>query len=77
VAHSGLGGFVSLYISQFAAWVAHTLLSYELFIVHFSANLPFAAIHFPLFSGWIVSGVYVGYGVMFWFLRRKIVTSDS
>lgn len=71
VAISGLGGFVSFYISQFAAWVAHALLSYELTIVHFSANLPFAAIHFPLFSGWIVVGVYVGYGVIYFMLYKN------
>jgi competence protein ComEC len=60
---TGLIGFVSLQMSQIFAWFSYFLLSYELFIVKFFANLPFASIELPKFSFWIVIGVYSVYFV--------------
>ena len=44
---TGALGFISHFISQIAGWVSHILLSYELFIVRFFAQLPFASIELP------------------------------
>ena len=60
---TGLIGFVSLQVSQIFAWFSYFLLSYELFIVKFFANLPFASIELPKFSFWVVIGVYSVYFV--------------
>lgn len=62
---TGIFGFFSHFISQITAWISHILLSYELFIVRFSANLPFAYIELPKFSFWIVIGFYASYFVAF------------
>lgn len=62
---TGILGFFSHFISQMTAWISHILLSYELFIVRFSADLPFAYIELPKFSFWIVIGFYASYFVAF------------
>ncbi len=66
VALAGLFGFISHFISQIAGWGSHILLSYELFMVRFFAQLPFASIEVPAFSGWIVAGLYIFYAAIFW-----------
>jgi len=62
---AGVLGFVSLTISQIFGWISYFLLSYELFVVRFFANLPFASIELPRFSFWIVIGLYASYFVAF------------
>ncbi len=64
VAVTGLIGFISEGISQISAWVSHLLLSYELFIVKFSASLSFSSIQLPKFPFSIVVGFYLIYFVM-------------
>jgi competence protein ComEC len=62
---TGVLGFVSVSASQILGWIAHILLSYELFIVRFFADLPFSSINLPKFSFWIVVGFYLSYFVAF------------
>jgi competence protein ComEC len=62
---SGLFGFVSIIISKLFAYGAHILLSYELFIVEKSANLPFSSIVVPPFSPYIVLFIYITYFIIF------------
>ena len=68
---TGATGFVSSYVSQLFGWIAHLLLSYELFIVEHLAKLPFAAIHVGQFSGWWVVGFYVLFAAAYIYLKRK------
>lgn len=63
VSIAGIFGFFSQLISQIAGWFSHILLSYELLIVKFFANLPFSSIQLPKFSFWIVIGFYSSYFV--------------
>lgn len=56
---TGVLGFISVYLSYMFGWVAHLLLSYELFMVNNFARLPFASAHLPVFSGWWVAGFYI------------------
>lgn len=60
---TGLFGFISFFASQITAWISHILLSYELFMVHFFASMPFASLELPKFSFWIVVGFYLSYFV--------------
>lgn len=62
---SGFLGFFSHTLSLIAGWGSHILLSYELFIVKVSAELPFAVLEIPAFSGWIVLGFYTIYIALF------------
>ncbi len=55
---TGIVGFISLPAAQFFAWMAHLLLSYELKMVEWFANVPFASVSLPMFSGWWVVGFY-------------------
>lgn len=66
---AGMLGFFSRYASQFAGWISHILLSYELLVVRVSARLPFAIISLPAFSIRIVWGVYVIYYAFFLWTR--------
>ena len=52
-------GFISYQLSVIVGWVAHALLSYELFMVESFAKVPFAAIHTGIVPGWVVVAVYV------------------
>jgi competence protein ComEC len=58
---SGFSGFIYYPLSQLFGWISHFLLSYELFMVRYFANLPFASINIAKFSIWIVIGFYVFY----------------
>lgn len=70
---TGMFGFIMPPVSIALGWVTHLLLSYELMIVEYGARVPYASIHFPIFSGWVVVGVYVVYGVgLVWLRRSKI-----
>ena len=60
---TGLLGFISYFASEITGWVSHILLSYELFMVHFFASLPFSSLQLPKFSFWIVTGFYASYFV--------------
>jgi competence protein ComEC len=62
---TGVIGFFSYFISEITAWFSHILLSYELFMVHFFAKLPFSSIELPKFSFWVVVGFYTSYFVAF------------
>jgi competence protein ComEC len=56
---TGAIGFISPAISLVFGWISHLLLSYELFIVGKFAQVPFAAIEVPPFSGWFVTSFYL------------------
>lgn len=56
---TGSIGMISFVVSQFFGWIAHLLLSYELFMVEEFAKAPFAALHVGTFSGWYVVAFYL------------------
>lgn len=66
---TGVAGFISGIIfegvSQFFGWFAHLLLSYELFMVEKFAQIPYASLHFPKFSGWYVVAFYIIFSVVY------------
>ena len=68
---TGSSGFVSYLVSQFFGWCSHIFLSYEIFMVQNFARLPFAAVHVPLFSGWIVVAFYVIFMTVYFYLSKK------
>jgi competence protein ComEC len=68
---TGMFGFVLPPVSVALGWVTHLLLSYELMIVEYGARVPYASIHFPIFSGWVVVGIYVVYGVGLYYLCKS------
>ncbi|MEK7501387.1 MAG: ComEC/Rec2 family competence protein [Patescibacteria group bacterium] len=72
---TGAVGFISFPLSQIIGWVAHFLLSYELFVVEHFARLPFAALYIPQFSGWWVAGFYAMFVLIYW--RKEIFTFFS
>ncbi len=68
---AGFFGFFIPAVSQMVGWVAHFLLSYEIFMVEFAAKLPFAALSVPKFSPWIVVGCYAFYFLVYLFTFEK------
>lgn len=60
---TGISGFFSVLVSSVMGWVSYFLLNYELFMVRFFAELPFASAELPKFSFWIVVGFYASYFV--------------
>jgi len=55
---TGSVGMISMAVSQFFGWIAHILLTYELFMVEHFARIPFAALHVPAFSVMYVAAFY-------------------
>lgn len=68
---TGAFGFISLYISQFFAFIAYLFLTYELRIVEWFADVPFASVTLPMFSGWWVVGFYGFFGVILFYKKLK------
>lgn len=68
---TGATGFISLNVAQIFGWVSHMLLTYELHMVEWFAQTPFAAVTLPQFSGWWVAGFYVGFAFMYIFISYK------
>ncbi len=66
---TGTSGFIYMPIAQFFGWIAHLLLSYELHMVEWFAQVPFASITIPVFSGWWVVAFYSLFAVMFFVLH--------
>jgi competence protein ComEC len=71
---AGVVGFISLSFAQVFGWIAYSLLSYELFVVRHFAQMPFASVHLPLFSGWLVVGFYSMFFLILLFVawRRRV-----
>ncbi|MDO8656364.1 MAG: ComEC/Rec2 family competence protein [Nanoarchaeota archaeon] len=69
---TGTVGMIYLSFAQFFGWIAHFLLSYELFMVQNFARLPFAAVQMPTFSGWWVVGFYMIFAVIFFLKNGKL-----
>ncbi len=72
---TGSTGFISHPVSQFFGWFAHLLLQYELFIVQKFADIPFAAIKFPPFSGWWVAGFYILFSCVYIAFQFPVFTN--
>ncbi len=68
---AGALGFVWSPLSLAAGWGAHLLLQYELFTVRHFADIPYAALQIPPFSGWLVAAFYAAFFVCYAF-RNKI-----
>ncbi len=68
---TGASGFISPLVADVFGWVAHWLLTYELSMVEWFAQIPFASVTLPLFSGWWVVGFYVLFASFYyWFSHR-------
>jgi competence protein ComEC len=78
---AGATGFIFQPLSLVFGWIAHLLLSYELFMVETFAKVPFAALEVPVFSGWFVVGFYglffLVYGTIRYGLRLKQSSSHN
>ena len=62
-----LASFISgIFPLQVIAVPAYFLLGYELWIVHVSASLPYAAVSVPQFSLWMVALMYAGLLFIVW-----------
>src|SRR3989338_2133472 len=68
---TGASGFLSMVCAHIFGWIAHLLLTYELYLVELFANIPFASVTLPAFSGWWVVGFYVLFTGLFW--SRKLL----
>ena len=69
---TGAIGFISTSLSYYFGWVAHLLLSYELFIVQHSARFPFASLHIGVFSGWWTVLFYILFFVVYGVVKAGV-----
>lgn len=69
---SGILGFISIIVSLPFAYGAYGLLLYELSVIKFFAELPFAAISLPALSGFsvIVIYIFITFGLFWWHKTR-------
>lgn len=74
IAITGLSGMIFAPIAEVFSWLAHILLSYELFIVERFASLSFASIHVPKFSGIIVIAFYIAL-IVYFFMKKGFSNS--
>lgn len=72
---SGIFGFISTIIATPFAFVAYGFLEYELVVVEFFSNLPFATVAVGNFPFWLVVFVYLIYFLIYVRIRPKIVRS--
>ena len=68
---AGVVGFISALVATPFAFIAHLLLSYQLGIVEFFADLPFASVQIDVFPLWLMLGLYFLYGVVLWKIYKK------
>jgi len=69
---TGMAGFVSLILATPFAYIAYSLLAYELGIVNWFARLPFASFSVPAFPFAVVILVYFGYFVLYRYLKSQL-----
>jgi competence protein ComEC len=74
---TGVLGFLPAVFAWPTALIAEGLLSYELWIVHVFAQIPFAAISLPQLPVWIVFGIYGVYTVVLWRLYKGLGKGES
>ena len=68
---TGMFGFMSYTLSFVFALPTFMFLYYEIIIVEWFAQIPFASTTVPYFSFWLMFGMYVMYGVGLWYLHKK------
>ncbi len=69
---TGALGFIATFLSWPFGFIAYIFLSYELMVVHFFANLPFAAVTVSYFPIWLLLVMYVVYGyILLLFYRNE------
>ena len=68
---AGVIGWLSTTIALPFAYIAHGLLSYELFVVDIFSRLPFASISIEHFPIWLMILFYVFYGFILFKISRK------
>ncbi len=56
---TGTIGIIFLPLAKYLGWIAYLLLNYELVIVQKFAQIPYASIKVPTFSGWWIFGFYI------------------
>ncbi len=76
VVASMLISFVSSFIAEIFSFISFALLSYELWIVHICANLPFAAIEFPKWT-WKQTLICYFIMIVIYFCVTKTKTSPD
>jgi len=67
----GLVGFVSYGLAFPFGFVEYVVLDYVFLVVDMFSKLSFASISIPNFSIWWMLGLYLMYGLLFWFWRHK------
>ena len=68
---AGVVGFISSVLAIPFVFVAHTLLSYQLFIVKLFADLPFASVRIEVFPLWIMVSFYIGYAIILRIINNR------
>ena len=66
---TGIAGFAATVLALPFAYIAYGFLAYELAVVEWFAQLPFAAVMLASFPLWLVVVWYAGYGVLLYFLK--------
>lgn len=71
---TGASGFISLSVTNVFGWITHWLLTYELLVVKWFAEIPFASMTLPEFSIWWVVVFYIGFAAVYYLFswKRKI-----
>jgi uncharacterized membrane protein YedE/YeeE len=64
-------GTIFSYLSLATTAVAYALLSYQLFIVQFFANIPYAVFEIRNFPAWMMWGTYCGYAAVFFYIQKR------
>lgn len=68
---TGLVGFVSSYIAMIPGIISFVLLKYQLFVIHFGANLPFSYFQIPKFSFEVLIFVYIIIFIFLFFINKN------
>lgn len=73
---TGTIGFFSLLLSLPFAYITYALLGYQLTLVDFFADLPFASVSIPYFPAWLMASIYLAALAIWWWRKRKKIETD-
>jgi competence protein ComEC len=68
---SGVMGFISTVLAFPFAYLSYLLLSYQLTVVEWFSNIPFASMHISHFPLWLMCALYIVYAVTLWRLYTR------
>ncbi|MBI2618083.1 ComEC/Rec2 family competence protein [Candidatus Kaiserbacteria bacterium] len=68
---TGMLGFVSLVLALPFGFISYLFLSYQLRVVEFFAELPFASVHLNVFPLFLMLGLYGFYAIVLWKIHKN------